>query len=488
MPDITALIPARAGSKRVLRKNLQPVAGKPLFLHAAELARTVTADVIVSTDSPDIAGLARAHGFTVWKRPPELATDDASIDDLVAALGWLEWALLVIQPTVPEITPDDLHYFVERASSTQAGSVMCVEHPHIMWDGVECLTQRRQRQDDVFSWLYQEIGVRYYPPGVAEVKVPHLRLSPVTDIDTPEDLHAVRLRMERKVIVFRVKANQKVGWGHLYRCWQLAEHLQHHDIRFNFVDTDRNAVEETSQRGYDTRWQPSRLSYLDADVIVNDTLDTDEGEMLQLRRWAPVLSLEDQGSGSQYANRVINALYADGGDWMILRPEFRYAPPYEIRDPGGRVLVTFGGTDPTRLTEKVASTLPESKVIKPPGRVVKGGPVVENPSMAAEMLAADVIVCSAGRTLYEAAFLGVPAVVLAQNARETSHTHLGPACGNLYLGLGSLVDGDKIRRSVQQLLGSVTLRHELSVAARRGVDGRGVERVVFEVERLAKGL
>ncbi|HIQ28910.1 MAG TPA: hypothetical protein EYH42_10520 [Sulfurovum sp.] len=52
------------------------------------------------------------------------------------------------------------------------------------------------------------------------------------------------------------------------------------------------------------------------------------------------------------------------------------------------------------------------------------------------MLAADVIFTSAGRTTYEIASLGVPAIVLAQNERELTHFFASNEFGFLNLGLG----------------------------------------------------
>jgi spore coat polysaccharide biosynthesis predicted glycosyltransferase SpsG len=203
--------------------------------------------------------------------------------------------------------------------------------------------------------------------------------------------------------------------------------------------------------------------------------------MLKLRAVAPVLTLEDSGPGRQLANLSINALYEDGGKWAVLRPEFTSAPPYEVRRHGEKVLVTFGGTDPSGLTAKAIDALGHLRVrvIRPPtwpGHV----PV----SMASEMLQSDVVVCSAGRTLYEAAHLGVPAVVMAQNAREATHRHLND--GNVFLGLGRMVSSGKLRQTVELVLGDYEMRRDLS--QRAVVDGRGLDRVVFEVERLARGL
>jgi CMP-N,N'-diacetyllegionaminic acid synthase len=80
---IIGIIPARGGSQRLPKKNLLPIHDKPLIAYTIEAALEASAldRVIVSTDSPDIAQIAKQFGAEVIMRPPELATDEAPIDD-----------------------------------------------------------------------------------------------------------------------------------------------------------------------------------------------------------------------------------------------------------------------------------------------------------------------------------------------------------------------------------------------------------------------
>lgn len=79
-PRVVAVIPARGGSKGIVRKNLAPMGGVPLIAHTirAALACGCFDRVVVSTDDPHIATAARDHGAEApFLRPPELATDEA---------------------------------------------------------------------------------------------------------------------------------------------------------------------------------------------------------------------------------------------------------------------------------------------------------------------------------------------------------------------------------------------------------------------------
>ena len=93
MTEILALIPARGGSKGLPRKNVLPLAGKPLIAHtiATALESETITRTIVSTDDDEIAEAARLHGAELpFMRPAELAADDSlDLEVFEHALSWL---------------------------------------------------------------------------------------------------------------------------------------------------------------------------------------------------------------------------------------------------------------------------------------------------------------------------------------------------------------------------------------------------------------
>lgn len=108
---ILSLIPARGGSRRVPGKNIRSLGGTPLIAWSIDVAKTIPhiCDILVSTDSTDIAKVARDAGALVpWLRPTDLATDTTpSVDVCLHALDWYESeygkvdGLLLLQPTSP---------------------------------------------------------------------------------------------------------------------------------------------------------------------------------------------------------------------------------------------------------------------------------------------------------------------------------------------------------------------------------------------------
>ena len=108
---ILAVIPARGGSKGIPRKNIKEVHGHPLIAYTISEARASSYidDVVVTTDSVDIAAVSRRYGASVpFMRPPELSGDNArSISALVHAVSTLEDmgerydTVVLLQPTSP---------------------------------------------------------------------------------------------------------------------------------------------------------------------------------------------------------------------------------------------------------------------------------------------------------------------------------------------------------------------------------------------------
>jgi N-acylneuraminate cytidylyltransferase len=148
MPTITALIPARSGSKRIPDKNVRPFHGHPLIAYAVDAARRseIFRDVIVSTDDEGYRRLALEYGASVpFLRPASMAEDRSpDIEWVLHALGELEAAnaltdaFAILRPTSPFRTPDTIRRAWERfVQDGEADSLRavepCAQHPAKMW-------------------------------------------------------------------------------------------------------------------------------------------------------------------------------------------------------------------------------------------------------------------------------------------------------------------------------------------------------------------
>ena len=142
---LLALIAARGGSKRLPRKNVLNLAGKPLIAWSIEAGlRSKYVDrVIVSTDDEEIAEISKYYGADVpFMRPMELSRDTtSSMDVILHSIRTLEKNgdryeyLLLLQPTSPLRTEhhidEAVKFLAEKAADGVIG-VTEIEHP-IEW-------------------------------------------------------------------------------------------------------------------------------------------------------------------------------------------------------------------------------------------------------------------------------------------------------------------------------------------------------------------
>ena len=147
MTQVLAIIPARGGSKGVPGKNLRIIDGKPLIVHSIDqaLAARAQMDIIVSTDDPEIASVARAAGANVpFMRPAELAKDTTPTEPvLLHALEHMENAgngydaVMLLQPTSPLRLSGTIDRAIDEFTNAGADSLVGVAETHAFhwWDG-----------------------------------------------------------------------------------------------------------------------------------------------------------------------------------------------------------------------------------------------------------------------------------------------------------------------------------------------------------------
>lgn len=130
------VIPARGGSVGIPRKNVVPIAGRPMIawtIRAGLDAETVD-HVVVATDDDEIATIAAAEGASVYRRSAESATSTAPtelvVTEFVEASPGVE-SIVLVQATSPLTTGSDIDRCVRAwrdAGST--GSVVSVVRTH----------------------------------------------------------------------------------------------------------------------------------------------------------------------------------------------------------------------------------------------------------------------------------------------------------------------------------------------------------------------
>ena len=130
------ILTARGGSKRIPKKNIMEFCGKPIIAYSIEAAigSGVFDEVMVSTDSEEIAAIARQYGAEVpFMRSKENSNDYASTGDVLSEvlneyrkLGREFDTMCCIYPTAPFVTADKLRDAMETYKSSDCDSLMTV--------------------------------------------------------------------------------------------------------------------------------------------------------------------------------------------------------------------------------------------------------------------------------------------------------------------------------------------------------------------------
>ena len=171
-----AVIPARGGSKGLPKKNIIDLAGQPLISYTIEAAKNanLVEQVIVSTDSDEIAEVALEYGAKVVKRPPNISKDESPIEDavrhVVRTLGRNSTdAVVLLQANVPIRKLGQIDHCLNRLVETDSNSMVTVyevdQRPELMkmfQDDhlVPCSTPTEYRRQDFLPYYLLDGAVQ----------------------------------------------------------------------------------------------------------------------------------------------------------------------------------------------------------------------------------------------------------------------------------------------------------------------------------------
>lgn len=227
MTDNTTLyiIPARGGSKGILRKNIKDLCGRPLIHYSIDVARALGQDdhVIVSTDDDEIREVAEMTGLKVdYRRPDELGGDTVGSREVI--LDAMRYAdgkgieydkVVLLQPTSPMRTVEDVEGCLRLytpdvdmvVSVTESACNPYYDCFETRSDGTLAVSKGdgryTRRQDAPRTWQYNGAvyvinpdSIRKMPLGEFPCRIPYEmpRMRSV-DLDTPLDWHITELLM-----------------------------------------------------------------------------------------------------------------------------------------------------------------------------------------------------------------------------------------------------------------------------------------------------
>lgn len=187
---ITAIIPARDGSKGIPQKNIMDIGGFPLIAYsiaAAKLSKKIDR-VIVSTDSNEIAEIAKLFGAEVpFMRPKEIATDTSpDIDFIKHALLWFKAKegripeyFVHLRPTTPLRHPADIDRSITKLAEHSHATSLRSSHelresPYKLFkikNGYFTGLFPRDRRAEYYNLPRQAFPPVYQPDGYVDILI-----------------------------------------------------------------------------------------------------------------------------------------------------------------------------------------------------------------------------------------------------------------------------------------------------------------------------
>lgn len=175
-----AIIPARGGSKGILRKNIRILAGKPLIAHTIDCALQTKylSRLIVSTDDPEIAKAAKEYRSEVVMRPAAISGDRASsesallhvLDHLANTDAYEPDLVVFLQCTSPLTLPEDIDGTIQALLDENADSALAVTPFHyFLWNQNESGNAVGINHDKRFRPLRQDRERQFLETGAVYV-------------------------------------------------------------------------------------------------------------------------------------------------------------------------------------------------------------------------------------------------------------------------------------------------------------------------------
>lgn len=513
MRDLAIVIPAVKKNVAFPDDLVKKLAGMSLIQRAINTAKLAfpVQQVHVATDSEEIRLICQRNAVSCTYDKSLRLDSDNLLGSLCLHLGPMldqRRDLLLLSPYAPLIKADELRraYQEYLAHDKEILIPVCSERLSVFEPGPRRLNRLmhegfgRDLISESHAFLILQTTALLRAGEYSVDPFPYLLSEPPGEIRSYQDWWLCEKIINRRRIVFRVIGSKDVGMGHIARCLALAHEIADHEIRF--VCDAESEIAVSKLAGYDY-WlgvyskEDIEAAILDLmpDLVVNDMLNTEADYIRRLKKnRIRVVNFEDLGSGASEADLTINDLYDDpvipgdnilwGREWFFVRDEFADAAPRKFRDQVRRLLIAFGGTDPSDYTLRVLRTILgycasndiEIDIVTGDGyantkelvTLIAATPTPKlrhihvTGVMSDLMEQVDIAICSNGRTVYELAHMNVPAIVLSHHERERAHDYACEANGFVPLGIahGDAMQ-DQLLRTLQQLVEDTDHRRKL---------------------------
>lgn len=331
------------------------------------------------------------------------------------------------------------------------------------------------------------------------------------------------------MILIRADANEIIGTGHVMRCLSIAHAFAKKGKKVMFITADHRGDRLIQQNGFsciclDNEWTDmdgeidsmiAMIKRINPLLLLVDSYFVTDSYLSKLSEYVKTVYVDDFNTKELNVDALINynifysifdyTVYEKtrtklllGPQYAPLRDEFRNCPKHENKNVSD-VLVSAGGSDPERTTEKfindicpvfqqvffhfiVGSLNPRVNVIKQLSDEHKNVVLhINENKMSSLMNNCDIAISAAGTTLYELCACGIPTITysLADNqlvaAEQFDNQGVMLSAGDFRGDAGFIV---RVEELLLMLLYDSALRRKLSDSMQALVDGYGADRIV----------
>ena len=307
-----------------------------------------------------------------------------------------------------------------------------------------------------------------------------------------------------KKIIIHLIGNIKQGTGHVYRMLrlttacssftnQISKKYDKCEVLFVLHIKEKLAIKILKKNlvkffTYDNNTQFYKLlSTVNSDIIINDCLNTDLNMIRKQRLYTKkIINFEDYGNGANEADLIINSFYNKevlngekvkfGLKYTLLSPKLCNCEPSELKEIPRKLILSFGGSDPSNIIERVIKLLVDNnihkkihifivlgigyeykkKIIKYIDKFENISISIDEQNMIDKIQSSDIAITSCGCAMFECCFFLVPTICIAHHERELLHTKLCEENTIINMGLFKNLNGTLLIDNLNSLLTSTT--------------------------------
>jgi len=327
---------------------------------------------------------------------------------------------------------------------------------------------------------------------------------------------------KKKRILVRVDGSRIIGLGHVYNMLTVLEHFQKEEILIVMKDSRKLGAKKFKKNNFRLKIFSTRndlkkiIEKFKPDIIFNDLLNTEISYMKFLKKFnSTVINFEDLGKGKKYADLVFNPIYYSsqkfekefyGHRYACVRTEFRKSRKNILRKKVKKIVITFGGTDPTNKTKKIINFIKNSELKNIQWNIILGLgysqrkeirtvsekmnydgfniKLIEKTDNISEFVnGCDFAITSNGRTVFELAAMKIPMISIAVNKRERQHSFVRKMKTGFHINYLSTKNDLEISKNVNKMFEYQNRLRFINNMKKADIY-HGINRVVEEINKI----